>query len=68
MGGRSGKPSLGDKRLVCPIEVLHHLLGSKGEQHILVSNSNSSSSGGKQQQQVVQKSLRPHRVSQPAYD
>ena len=41
------------------VEVLHHLLGSKDELHVLAGNS-------KQQQQAVKKSLRPHRGSKPA--
>ena len=44
---------------VYPVEVLHHLLGAKAEQHVLAAASSS-------KQQAPQKSLRPHRGSKPA--
>ena len=44
---------------VYPVEVLHHLLGAKGELHVLASNSNS-------KQQAHKKSLGPYRGSKPA--
>ena len=47
---------------VYPVEVLHHLLGSKDEQHVLAAAASSS----KQQQQASKKSLRRHRGSKPA--
>ena len=43
---------------VYPVEVLHHHLGAKGEQHVLAAASSS--------KQAVKKSLRPHRASKPA--
>ena len=45
---------------VYPVEVLHHLLGAKGEQHVLASSSSS------KQQQASKKSLPRHRGSKPA--
>ena len=45
---------------VYPVEVLHHLLGSKDELHVLASSSKQqAASSSKQQQQAVKKSLRP---------
>ena len=42
---------------VYPVEVSHHLLGAKAEQHVLASRSISK----QHQQQAHKKSLRPHR-------
>ena len=53
---------LGLPSSVYPVEVLHHLLGAKAEQHVLASNSSSSSST----KQASKKSLRGHRGSKPA--
>ena len=42
---------------VYPVEVLHHLLGAKAQQHVLASSS---------KQQAVKKCLPPHRGTKPA--
>ena len=48
---------------VYPVEVLHHLLGSKADQHVLAATAAAASS----KQQKVQTSLRPHCGSKPAF-
>ena len=55
---RAGLPSW-----VYPVEVLHHLLGAKGEQHVLAAAAAAASSN---KQQALKKSLRPYRGSKPA--
>ena len=52
--------------LVYPVEVLHHLLGSNGEQHILAAAAVTAAAAAACNKQAVKKSLDRQHASEPA--